>query len=116
MIAMDTTIIQALQYPLSALTLTEKECTKIMAPILDVDLPHSKVCHTFPRAVVYGPKSLMGLGKKELLYVKQGVVQIGSLHQYLHTDTMTGELFRSNIEMIKVHLGLGQNIFSLNYK
>ena len=112
--AMDTTIIQSLQYPLPALTLTEKECTNIMAPILDVTLPHSHICRTYPRAVVYGPKSLMGLGKTEL-YVKQGVSQIGLIQQYLHTNTMTGELLRANIEAIKMHVGIGKNFFALNY-
>ena len=66
MAAMDTTIVQALQYPLPALTLTEKECTSIMAPILEVVLPNSQVCCTFPRAVVYRPKSMMGLGETDL--------------------------------------------------
>ena len=112
--AMDTTIIQTLQYPLPALTLTEKECTNIMAPILKVALPHSRVCRTFPRKVVYGPKSMMGLGKTEL-YIKQGVLQIGILQQYVHTDTITGELLRANIEMTKIHLGMGTNFFLLNY-
>jgi hypothetical protein len=113
--AMDSTIIPALQYPLPALTLTEMECKKIMAPILEVTLPHSHICRTYPRAVVYGPKSLMGLGKTDL-YVKQGATQIGLVQQYLHTDTITGELLRANVEAIKMFLGTGQNIFTLDYQ
>ena len=115
MLAMDTTIIQSLQYPLPALTLTEKECTSIMAPVLEVALPYSRVCRTYPRKVVYGPKAMMGLGKTDL-YIKQGVLQIGILQQYIHTDTITGELLRANIEMIKIHLGMGQNFFQLNFE
>jgi hypothetical protein len=114
MTAMDTTITPSLHYPLAALTLTEKECTSIMAPILDVALPHSQVCRTFPRAVVYGPKAMMGLGKTDL-YLQQGASQIAMLQQYLHTDTITGELLRANIEAIKIHVGIGQNLFSLEY-
>ena len=112
--AMDTTIIQSLQYPLPALTLTENECKIIMAPILDVTLPYSQVCRKYPRTVVYGPKSLMGLGKTEL-YIRQGVTQIGLIQQYLHTDTITGELLRANIEATKIHLGIGRNFLTLNY-
>jgi hypothetical protein len=37
--ALHTTILKTLQYPLPALTLTEKQCDKIMAPILEVGLP-----------------------------------------------------------------------------
>ena len=113
--AMDTTIVQALKYPLPALTLTEDECKSIMSPILSVALPQSQVCRTFPRDVVYGPKSLMGLGKTDL-HVRQGTSQISVLHQYLQTDTITGELLRSNIEALKIHLGLRSNFFTLDYE
>ena len=113
--AMDTTIMKSLQYPLPALTLTEEECKNIMAPILDVALPQSHVCRTFPRAAVYGPKALMGLGKTDL-YVRQGASQIGILQQYLQSDTITGELLRSNIEAMKMHLGMRKNLFTLDYK
>jgi hypothetical protein len=112
--AMDSTITQTLNYSLPALTLSEKECTRIMAPILNVALPQSKVCRTFPRKVVYGPKSMMGLGKNDL-YLKQGALQIGLFQQYIHTDTITGELLRANAEIIKIHLGIGQNFFHLDY-
>ena len=112
--AMDSTITQSLKYPLPALTLTEDECKRIMAPVLKVALPRSHVCRTFPRAVVYGPKSLMGLGKTDL-YVKQGTTQIGLLQQYLQTDTITGELLRSNIEAIKMHIGIRHNLFTMDY-
>jgi hypothetical protein len=114
MAAMDTTIVPALHYPLTALTLTEKECTSIMAPILEVALPYSQVCRKFPRAVVYGPKSMMGLGKTDL-YVRQGVSQISTLQQFLHTDTITGELLRANIEAIKMYIGIGRNFLTLEY-
>ena len=113
--AMDTTIMQSLKYPLPALTLTEAECKSIMAPILDVALPQSHICRTFPRAAVYGPKSLMGLGKTDL-YVRQGTTQIAILQQYLQTNTITGELLRANIEAVKMHLGMRDNIFNLDYK
>ena len=112
---MNSTIVQALQYPLPALTLTEDECKTIMAPILDVALPQSQVCRTFPRAAVYGPKCLMGLGKTDL-HTRQGTTQIRLIQQYLRTDTITGELLRANIEAIKIHVGIRHNIFTMDYE
>ena len=41
--ALNTTISRKLMYPLSALTLTEKECTTIMAPALHVALPKAGI-------------------------------------------------------------------------
>jgi hypothetical protein len=114
-LALDTTVIKSLEYPLTALTLSEKQCKTIMAPILAVALPKTKVSRTFPRDVVYGPKSLMGLGLNNLYYV-QGSKHIAMLHQFVHTDTITGELMRSCIEITKIYVGHGSNIFTLNYE
>ena len=112
--AMDTTVMKSLEYPLPALTLTEKECQKIMAPVLEVTLPKSRVCRTYPRAVVYGPKGTLGLGMNNL-YLVQGSKHIAMLHQFLDTDSITGELLRHSIEITKIHLGHGQNLFTLDY-
>jgi hypothetical protein len=113
-LAMDTTVIKSLEYPLPALTLTEKECKRIMAPVLEVALPQSHVCRTFPRDVVYGPKGMMGLGVNNLYYT-QGAQHIATLQQFIDTDTITGDLLRSSIEMTKIHVGHGTNLFTLDY-
>ena len=112
--AMDTTIAQTLKYSLPALTLTEKECQSIMAPVLKVALPYAHVSRNFPRSVVYGPKAMMGLGKSNI-YVRQGVTHICTLQKFLNTDTITGELIRANIEGTKIHIGIGNNLFSMDY-
>lgn len=112
--ALNTTIVKSLEYPLPALTLTEKECKEIIAPVLAVALPKSKVSRTYPRAVVYGPKGLLGLGMNNLYYV-QGTKHIALLHQYVGTDTITGELLRACIEITKVHVGHVGNIFTQDH-
>ena len=60
--AMNMTIMKTLEYPLVALTLTEKECDHIMAPILDGALPKAGICRNIPRAVLYGDPEHQGLG------------------------------------------------------
>jgi hypothetical protein len=112
--AMDTTVIKSLEYPLPALTLTEKQCHRIMAPVLQVTLPKTRVCRTFPRAVVYGPKGTLGLGINNL-YLVQGSKHIALLHQFLDTDTITGDLLRNSIELTKMYVGHGENLFSLDF-
>jgi hypothetical protein len=113
-LALDTTIIKSLEYPLPALTLTEKECKEIIAPILAVALPKARVCRTYPRAVVYGPKGTLGLGMNNLYYV-QGTKHIAMFHQYIGTNTITGELLRASVEITKIHIGHRGNIFTLDY-
>jgi hypothetical protein len=114
-LALNTTIMKSIEYPLMALTLTEKQCKMIMSPILNVALPAAQVCRNYPRDVAYGPKELIGLGVNNI-YLTQGTQQIGLLHQYLSTNTITGELMRACIEAHKMHIGFGTNMFELNYE
>ena len=48
------TILKTLKYLLLALTLTEEECIKIMAPILTSALPNIGTYISSPRKLVYG--------------------------------------------------------------
>ena len=53
--AFNTTIMKSLEYPLLALTLTDNECTKIMAPVLKGGLPNMGICRMMARSLVYAP-------------------------------------------------------------
>ena len=56
------TIMEILEYPLVALTLTEKKCDHIMAPIFDGVLPKAGICRNILRALLYGDPEHQGLG------------------------------------------------------
>jgi hypothetical protein len=112
--ALHTTILKTLQYPLPALTLTEKECDKIMSPILEVGLPAMSVCKRYPRKVVYAPKKDGGLNIPNL-YISQGTSRIAFLQEHLGADTLSGELLRVTIEAAKVEVGIGRDLFQLEY-
>ena len=115
-LALDTTIMKTLSYPLPALTLTESECTKIMKPVLDAGLAKTHVSRHFPLDVVYGPKNEKGLGFSNL-FLLQGLSHISVLQHYLDSsDNITGSFLRNSIELIKVELGLGKNLFTLSYE
>ena len=73
--ALTTTVMKTLEYPLLATTLTQDDCTDIMAPILHDGLPKAGICRTLARAMVYGPKQYKELALHNL-YTTQGLVQL----------------------------------------
>jgi hypothetical protein len=113
-LATETTILKSLLYPLAALTLTEKECNHIIAPVLESGLQNSSICKNFPRAVAYGPRDEGGLQFPNL-YVQQGIARIGFIVDHLGEPNMTGELLRTSVEAAKVEIGVGRDLFSLDY-
>lgn len=90
-LALESTILKTIQYPMLALTLTEEECNYIMAPVLQVALPKTAISQNFLRKTLYAPVEEGGLGKQNL-YTYQGTSQISLLHDHLALNTMTGEL------------------------
>jgi hypothetical protein len=114
-LATESTIMKTLLYPLAALTLTEKECNHIIAPVLDTGLRSSTICKNFPRAVAYGPREESGLNLANL-YTQQGLIRIGIIKDHLSKNNMMGDLLRNTIEAAKLEIGVGRNLFSLKYK
>jgi hypothetical protein len=96
-------------------TLTEKECDVIMAPLLEASLTKSHIHQNFPRDVVYGPASEKGLGYNNI-YTRQGMMQISKLNQHINdNDSITGKFIRNTIEIATIEMGIGRNIFALEY-
>ena len=112
--AVETTILKSLEYPLPALTLTEKECNKLMRPILSVSLPKSSISQNYPRKVLYGPINEGGLGL-DYLYYTQGAMHLEKLQCYLGTNSITGDLLRVSIETAQLEIGIGRSLFQLDY-
>jgi hypothetical protein len=112
--ALESTILKTLQYPLPALTLTETECNKIIRPVLDAGLNKSSICKTFPKAVIHGPKEEGGLDITHL-YTFQGISKLEFVQDHLGSGDMSDELLQTSIEVAKVKIGVGRNLFSLNY-
>ena len=102
--AMNTTVLKTLQYPLPALTLSEKECNHIMAPVLEAALSAAGYNNSFPRAVVYGPVSGQGLGVKNL-YTTQCASHVALIIQHFHSQSVTGHLLRHSFELLQLEWG-----------
>jgi hypothetical protein len=83
---------KTLEYPLLALTLTERDCTHIMAPILMGELLACGICHDFPCNIVYAPTKFMGLDLHNL-YITMGTLRIiNLLSSEGQMDSITGGL------------------------
>ena len=90
-LALNSTIMKSLLYPLPALTLTEAQCTKIMAPVISAGLNCLGVSSKMPRKIVYGNKDEFGLGIINLYYY-QGTERISILNKHVDQDTITGKI------------------------
>jgi hypothetical protein len=105
---------KTLEYPLLALTLTERDCAHIMAPILMGGLPACGICCNFPRNVVFAPTKFMGLDLHNP-YITMGILHTDLLSSEGQMDSITGDLIRATIEVTKLELGLGISLFQINY-
>ena len=60
LLAVKTTIMKSLGYPLAALTLTEKQCDRIMLPIKKWTLPKMGIVRNISKTYLYGPRAVQG--------------------------------------------------------
>jgi hypothetical protein len=60
-LAITSTIMKTMSYPLPALNLSKQQCDDIMAPIIIYGLPAIGVCRNFPRKMVFAPVEYLGL-------------------------------------------------------
>ena len=112
--ALNSTVLKTLEYPLLALTLTEEECNKIMVPILKGALPKVGACRYLPRKLVYGTIKNQGMGIHNL-FTTQGIVQIQTLLDHIWRNTETGKLIRTSMECAKMELGMNGSLFECNF-
>lgn len=90
-LAINSTILHTLSYPLPALNLSRDQCEAIMCPILFRGLPAMGICRTFPRDVIFVLWLYMGLGFKHL-HTEQELLCIKDIifHMHLMTDRSLG--------------------------
>ena len=112
--ALESTIMKSIQYPMKALTLSDDECKHIMQPILQAGLQKSSLCKNYPRDAVFGSMDEAGIGMEDL-YIHQGAERVSFITEHLQESTLSGELLRTSIELGKIEIGVGRNIFQLDY-
>jgi hypothetical protein len=70
-IALQSTILRTLMYPLPALRLSKEQLDRILAPILRYCLPALGICRNFPRHLVFSTLDYMGLNIPHLYYIQE---------------------------------------------
>jgi hypothetical protein len=108
-------ILKKLEYPLSALLLTEAQCNAIMRPVLMAALPKAKYDRTFPRSPLYGPGSHQAC-ELHNLYTTQVVEHLDVALRHGPYNTMTGELLQGTLEAMTKELGLPGLPFAYLFK
>lgn len=114
-LAVTTRLMPALLYSLPATTLTEVECTKIMAPMKEKILPKMRVVRTISNSVLFGPLRYQGLGLLHL-HTFQCTTHISMLMKFFGTATDIGIILNHSLEALNMETGLDGNPFQYNYK
>ena len=114
-LALNTTAMNSLEYPLLATTLSIEECTHIMAPILAAGLPNAGMCRNMARSLVYGPSKYQGLDIHNL-YTTQGITHLAVLVDHTWRDTETGKLMIISLENMKLELNIQGSVFNHGYE
>lgn len=110
--ALTTTIMKTIEYPLLALrTLTKKECTYIMAPVLMNGLPKAGLLCTMKIYIVYCPLKVQGFGV-HFLYTTQGITHLEVMLTEGGMPMITGQLLDTTLQALTLELGLPGDVFS----
>ena len=109
-IALKSTIVKSIEYPLAATSLSNQECTSVMDQILKAALPRANIVHNFARAVLYGPTQYQGLGLHDP-FISQGIRHIKDIVEQQWKDTISGRLIRMNIEATQLEIGCYGQLF-----
>jgi hypothetical protein len=102
--AVQSTIFRTLAYPLPALNLSKKEWDGIMSPLLATVLPCLGICRHFPRAMVFAPVKVFGLGFQHL-HTLQEITRMKDVVYHTANNTITGRLYRASLELLHIELG-----------
>ena len=113
--ALNSSFLKTLEYPMVATTISQKSWEYIMSPILKVALPRSGIARNFPRAVLYGPKSLQGFGIIHPWYHQELLHLITCVQQAAHVS-ISGSLISTSLEQLRLEAGLSGFLTDHSYK
>ena len=102
--AVETTIYKSVEYPMEAVTLTEKQWQSIMWPLWKTMLPKMGINRYFPKELHYAPMKFSGLGFKDP-YHWQFLKQMQSFIREWERPSITNQLLHGVIEQQIVELG-----------
>jgi len=107
-------ILQKLEYPLVASTLTQTKCNTIMIPLLAAGLPAAGLTWTFPRAIVHRLWQWRGGLNIPNLFMEQTMKHIHTMMKYGgNMMDMTGVLLQASCKAFQLKAGLLVSILNL---
>ena len=106
---------KSLKYQLPALILSFDDCNKIMKNVKQGLLNSSHISISIPFSALYGPKDEGGLQLNHL-YLTQGLMHLKKNYRFFSTNTNIGKLLRTSVEACVLEIGIGRNLFTLDYE
>ena len=105
---------KTLQYPLPALTLSEKCLQKLSNKLYWESLPKCGIVRTFPIQYRHLPEKYQGLGLPNL-YLEQETGKIMHIINFAYTNSVEWRQLQVGLETLQVRLGTQKIIFDYNY-
>jgi len=109
-LALQSTILRTLYYPLPALHLSKAQCKSILALLLRFCLPYLEICRNFPRKLVFSTFDYMGLNFLHLFTIQE-IYGLKDVIFHTANDTLTGRLYLSSLELLLLELGCNTRYF-----
>lgn len=103
-LAVNTTIMRTLSYPIPALSLSKDQHEEILRPLLAYCLPRLGICRNFPHILVFASSKYFGIDFQRL-HTLQEIARIKDLLTHTHRDDLTGKLYRASLEILLIETG-----------
>ena len=110
-VAYRSMICPKLEYPLAVTQFSQKECDKIVSPVLRVCLSKMGYNSNMPREVVYGPTELGGLAFHDY-FIEQGIAQVKMLVGHYRQDSETARMIEIERQWCQVQAGTAVNLLA----
>ena len=98
--------VPSMAYCLAALNLPENKLDRIQCSAVDAFIPAMGYDHSFPRAIVYGPREFGGLNLCHL-YTEQCIIKIGTFISHVRANTTLGRIMMLNLDWTQLYSGRG---------
>ena len=112
---LNSTIMNTLEYPLTATSFSKSQLDKLMRPLLRAALPLCGIQRRMPRALVYGTLRSQGLTLRHP-YHTQLIRHLHSLMIHGWRQTPTRDLHEENMDLVQLHVGSDQPFWSLPFE
>ena len=103
--ALNTGILKTLEYPIAATSLSKKDFRAILSPAIGPALSASGFSKSFPRAVLYSPVSIQGLGVQNL-YHSQSCRHIKDILDQTWKKSPSEKYLRMTMDAFKLEAGI----------